>query len=128
VNDPEAILRAAEDVIGILKGHRLDAVVIGPFGLLHIISYANKFPAVIEDALRLSKLVVRKGSPLRIVPIPHLVALKLYAGGYKSKADIVQLLARNPGLDLDEIRTVCKQYRLKGLDELLTESSRRQSR
>lgn len=128
MNDPEAILRAAEDVIGILKGHRLDAVVIGPFGLLHIISYANKFPAVIEDALRLSKLVVRKGSPLRIVPIPHLVALKLYAGGYKSKADIVQLLARNPGLDLDEIRTVCKQYRLKGLDELLTESSRRQSR
>lgn len=188
MNDPEAILRAAEDVIGILKGHRLDAVVIGavalaahhyvrqtedldlgvnadlptmraltvslrqagftaelrepdgddplggvidvigPFGLLQIISYANKFPAVIEDALRLSKLVVRKGSPLRIVPIPHLVALKLYAGGYKSKADIVELLARNPGLDLDEIRTVCKQYRLKGLDELLKESSRRQSR
>jgi len=184
VNDPEAILRAAEDVVGILKGHRIDAVVIGavalaahhyvrqtedldlgvnadlpamraltesfrragytaelrepdgddplggvidvsgPFGLLQIISYANRFPAVIEDALRLSNLVVREGSPLRIVPIPHLVALKLYAGGYKSKADIVELLARNPGVDLDEIRTVCAQYRLEGLDELLAESSR----
>ncbi len=184
MNDPEAILRAAEEVIGILKGHRVDAVVIGavalaahhyvrqtedldlgvnadlptmralteslrhagftaelrepdgddplggvidvsgPFGLLQIISYANRFPAVIEDALRLSNLVVREGSPLRIVPIPHLVALKLYAGGYKSKADIVELLDRNPGFDLDEIRTVCAQYRLEGLDELLAESSR----
>jgi hypothetical protein len=188
VNDPEAILRAAEGVIGILKGHRIDAVVIGavalaahhyvrqtedldlgvnadlptmralteslrkagftaelrepdgddplggvidvsgPFGLLQIISYANRFPAVIEDALRLSNLVVREGSPLRIVPIPHLVALKLYAGGYKSKADIVELLARNPDFDLNEIRTVCEQYRLEGLDELLSESSRGQSR
>lgn len=178
------MLRAAEDVIGILREHRIDAVVIGavalaahhyvrqtedldlgvnadlptmraltesllkagftaelrepdgddplggvidvsgPFGLLQIISYANRFPAVIEDALRLSNLVVRKGSPLKIVPIPHLVALKLYAGGYKSKADIVELLARNPDLDLNEVRTVCDQYRLKGLDELLTESSR----
>ncbi len=33
MNDPEAILRAAEDVIGILKGHRLDAVVIGAVAL-----------------------------------------------------------------------------------------------
>ena len=184
MNDPEAILRAAEDVVGILKQHRIDAVVIGavalaayqyvrqtedidlgvnadlptmrtltesirqagftaelrepdgddplggvidvsgPFGLLQIISYANRFPAVIDDAIDASKLVVRDGSPLRLVPIPQLVALKLYAGGYKSKADIVELLTRNPDLDLDEVRTVCGRYRLGGLDELIAEMHR----
>ncbi len=184
VNDPEAILRAAEDVVVILKRHRIDAVVIGavalaayryvrqtedvdlgvnadlptmrtltealrqagftaelrepddddplggvidvsgPFGLLQIISYAGRFPAVIDDAVRFSTLVVREGSPLRIVPIPHLVALKLYAGGYKSKADIIELLSRNPDVDRNAIRAVCEQYRLTGLDELITESAK----
>ena len=183
MNDSEAILHAAEEVVGILNRHRIDAVVIGAvalaayhyvrqtedidlgvnadlpmlrmltaairqagftaelrepddddplggvidvsgsFGLLQIISYADRFPAVIEDAVRLSTLVVRDNSPLRIVPIPHLVALKLYAGGYKSKADIVELLSRNPDLDLNEIRDVCEQYRLKGIDELLAEAA-----
>ena len=96
--------------------------VSGNFGLVQIISYANRFPAVIEDALRLATLVVRDGSPLRIVPIPHLIALKLYAGGHKSKADIVELLVRNPNLNLDEARAVCAQYRLEGLEELIAES------
>jgi hypothetical protein len=92
------------------------------FGLVQIISYAGRFPAVIEDAVRVATLVVREGSPLRIVPIPHLIALKLYAGGYKSKADIVELLVRNPDLDLDEVRTVCARYGLDGLEELIAES------
>ena len=56
-------------------------------------------------------------------PIAQLVALKLYAGGYKSKADIVELLARNPEADLDEIRSVCSRYRLSGLEELIAEAS-----
>lgn len=96
--------------------------VSGSFGLVQIISYAGRFPAVIDDALRLATLVVREGSPLRIVPIPHLIALKLYAGGHKSKADIVELLVRNPALDLAEVRAICARYRLVGLDELVAES------
>ena len=95
--------------------------VVGDFGILQIISFANRFPAVINDAARDSTLVVRAGSPLRLAPIPQLVALKLYAGGYKSKADIVELLKRNPGIDLNEIRVVCKRYRLPGIDELIRE-------
>lgn len=95
--------------------------VTGTFGLLQIINYGDRFPAVIEDALQESKLLVRKGSPLRIVPIPQLVALKLYAGGFKSKADIVELLSRNPDVDLEEIRAVCRKYRLNGIDELIDE-------
>ena len=94
----------------------------GSFGLIQIISYANRFPAVIEDALRLSNLPVEEGSPLRVVPLPHLIALKLYAGGYKSKADIVELLIRNPELHLDEVRAVCARYQLAGVDELITEA------
>ena len=94
----------------------------GSFGLIQIISYANRFPAVIEDALRLSILPVEEGSPLRVVPLPHLIALKLYAGGYKSKADIIELFIRNPELDLDEVRVVCARYQLEGIEELITEA------
>lgn len=177
------ILRAAESVLGVLRRHRVDAVVIGavalaayhyvrqtedldlgvnadlptlraildslrregfeaelrepdgndplggvidvtgPFGLLQIISYADRFPGVIEDALCAAVLVVRAGSPLKLVPIPHLIALKLYAGGFKSKADIVELLARNPDVDLEEVRALCRRYRLAGLEELIAEAS-----
>ena len=169
MEDSEAILRAAEEILGLLGQHKTEAVVIGavalaayhyvrqtddidlgvnadlaqlkaitaslnaagytaelrepdltdplggvidvrgPFGLLQIISYAGRFPAVIDDAVRASRLSVRKGSPLKLVPLPHLIALKLYAGGYKSKADIIELLARNPDLDLDVVRTLCQQ-------------------
>ena len=96
--------------------------VSGRFGLVQIISYAGRFPAVIEDAARLSTLVVREGSPLKIVPIPHLIALKLYASGHKSKADIIELLVRNADLDLDEVRSVCARYGLEGLEEPIAES------
>jgi hypothetical protein len=51
-----------------------------------------------------------------------LIALKLYAGGTKSKADILELLVRNPELDLDGLREICRRYRLRGLDELIAEA------
>ena len=62
-------------------------------------------------------MVFRRESPA----LPQLVALKLYAGGLKSKADILELLTRNPEADLDEIRKVCKRYRVGGLDAILRE-------
>lgn len=93
----------------------------GDFGLLQIVSFADRFPAVIEDALQASSSTLRPGSPLKFVPLPQLVALKLYAGGLKSKADIVELLKRNPDADLDEIRNVCNRYRLHGLEEVIRE-------
>ena len=73
MNDPEALLQAAEAVVGILGKHEVDAVVIG-------------------------------------------------AGGHKSKADIVELIAHNPELDLDEVRKLCARYRLKGIEELVREA------
>lgn len=182
MEDSEAILRVAEDIVRLLHQHEIEAVVIGAvalaayhyvrqtedidlgvnadlsslrkavdslldagfaaelrepdtddplggvidvsgsFGLLQIINFGGRFPAVIDDAVRLSNLAVREGSPLKLVPLPHLIALKLYAGGYKSKADIVELLLRNPDLDLDETHAVCRRYRLNGLEELIREA------
>ena len=182
MEDADAILRAAEDILRCLHTHQLDAVVIGAvalaahryvrqtedldlgvnanvkklreltdslrkkgyqaelhepdaddplggvidiegsFGLIQIISYADKFPAVIEDALRESRLTARPGSALKLVPLPHLIALKLYAGGTKSRADVLELLMRNPELDLAGLRELCQSYRLRGLEELITEA------
>jgi len=96
--------------------------VSGSFGLVQIVSFSGRFPAVIEDAVRLSTLVVREDSQLKIVPIPHLIALKLYTGGHKSKADIMELLVRNSDLELDEVRSVCARYGLGGLEGLIAES------
>jgi hypothetical protein len=95
--------------------------VSGPFGLVQIVSFGGRFPAAIVDALAGEDLRVRPGSILRLVPLPQLVALKLYAGGIKSKADIVEVLRRNPDVDLAPIRQACKRYRLKGLEVLLGE-------
>lgn len=96
----------------------------GPFGLVQIVSFADRFPAVIDEAVRASTLSVRAGSRLKLVPLPHLIALKLYAGGHKAKSDIVELLARNPDLDVECVRKLCRSYRLKGLDKLVAEAGR----
>jgi hypothetical protein len=44
---------------------------------------------------------------LAVVDVPHLVALKLYAGGRKSELDILELLERQPTDVLDAVRKVC---------------------
>jgi len=94
----------------------------GPFGLIQIVNYGGRFPAVIDGGLAAADTVIRSGSRLRIVPLPHLVALKLYAGGTKSRADIVELLARNPDADVAAIRDLCRNWRLPGLDPLIEEA------
>jgi len=94
----------------------------GPFGLVQIVNYGGRFPAVIDDGLAAADTVIRSGSRLRIVPLPHLVALKLYAGGTKSRADIVELLSRNPDADVAAIRDLCQSWRLRGLDPLIEEA------
>jgi hypothetical protein len=97
--------------------------VSGPFGLVQVVSFANRFPAVIRDALAGDDVRIRPGSELRLVPIAQLVALKLYSGGSGSKSDIVELLRRNPEADFEAIRDTCRRYRLRGLDAVLEELS-----
>lgn len=99
----------------------------GEFGQIQIISFADRFPAVIRDAIEADPVPLRKDSPLRVVPLPHLVALKLYAGGLKSKADVVEVLVRNPEADLQAIAMLCEHYRLDGFSEIREELERMRS-
>lgn len=88
--------------------------ITGRFGQIQIVSFYDRFPAVIEDALQQATLRVSDDSPLRIIPLPHLVVLKLYAGGLKSMADIVEVLSLNEDEDLDAIDALCERYRIRG--------------
>jgi len=58
---------------------------------------------------------------LSIALLAQLVALKLYAGGWKSLTDIVELLRRNPEANLMEIGEICRKYRLSGWNRVLEE-------
>lgn len=86
-------------------------------------NYGGRFPAVIEGGLLAAETIIRPGSRLRIVPLPHLVALKLYAGGAKSRADIVELLSRNPDANMSAIRDLCRAWRMPGFDPLIEEAT-----
>lgn len=98
--------------------------VVGPFGVVQIVSFADRFPAAIDDALAGEAIRTRPDGGLRVMPIPQLVALKLYAGGLKSLADIVELLLRNPEVDLQEIGETCRRYRLRGWEMVMDELQR----
>jgi hypothetical protein len=89
--------------------------VSGRFGLVQVISFADRFPAAIQDSLIDAKLLLNSHSSLRLMPITQLIALKLYAGGYKAKGDIIELLKRNPDHDRVAITQAMKRYRLRGL-------------
>lgn len=95
--------------------------IAGPFGLVQIVSFENRFPAAIRDALAGEDIRTRPDGTLRVIPIPQLVALKLYAGGWKSLADIVEMLRRNPEADLKAIGETCRRYRLRGWDKVMEE-------
>lgn len=95
--------------------------VSGDFGLVQVVSFADRFPAVIRDALAGEVVPIRAGSGLLLAPIPQLVAMKLYAGGIRSKADILELLRRNPGVNRADLQALCRRYRLRGLGPILRE-------
>jgi len=69
------------------------------------------------DAVR-NALPVEAGASLRYVRLADLIALKLYSGSRFDKADVVELLVRNPDADLAEIEAVAKRY---DLDDTLRE-------
>jgi hypothetical protein len=69
------------------------------------------------DAVR-TATALGPSTPLRCATLAHLIALKLYAGSRRDQADVVELLRRNPGVDLSPVRDVCARY---GSSELLEE-------
>lgn len=58
--------------------------------------------ALVRDAIA-KAVPVGKGSALRVVPLEHLIALKLYAGGGKAVGDVEELLRANPGFSKDRL-------------------------
>ena len=115
--DAEVFEPDAEDPLGgVIK-------ITGSFGIIELVNFGERFPAVLEDAARANPLSISPESPLKVIPLLHLIALKLYAGGHKSKADILQLIEKNPQMDLDALRALCAKYRLRGIDELIAEKS-----
>lgn len=91
-------------------------------GLVQIVNFGGTFPSVISDALDASPAPVREGSPLLVMPLFHLIVLKLYAGGAKSRIDIIELLQKNGDLDRKALEALCRRYRLRGMKAILREA------
>jgi hypothetical protein len=68
---------------------------------------------------RMCRRRLYKRPALRCVRLPHLVALKLYTGALGDQNDVIELLARNPDANVEEVRATCKKYGLDVIDELL---------
>ena len=66
-----------------------------------------------EEAIRTASPAGPGTGSLRVVGLAHLIALKLYAGGPKSRSDIVELLERNAPLDIPSIRDTCARHGLE---------------
>jgi hypothetical protein len=83
--------------------------------LVQVINFDNPpasgFPRLVRGALQ-HAVELLPGSDLRVVDPYHLVAFKLYAGGPKSKLDILELLERNPDLDRARLEALCAGYGL----------------
>jgi hypothetical protein len=81
---------------------------------VQVVNYANPFrPGSGALAAEAVESAVQKLGSLYVVDLPHLIALKLYAGGAKSKLDVVELLASNPAADRDAIAEVCAKHGLR---------------
>lgn len=108
--DARLVAPDADDPLGgvlTVSGPGFDPVQVVNF--LNPLSAAqNPGAAAVDTAL--DGLVA--GTRLRVVDLPHLVALKLYAGGPKSRLDVLELLDRNPTAPHDAIAAVCERVHL----------------
>lgn len=82
---------------------------------VQIVNYYNPLrPAENPGASAIETAVASlDASAVPVVDLAHLVALKLYAGGPKSAADVAELIARNPDADVDAIATTCGRFGLR---------------
>jgi hypothetical protein len=102
-----------------------------PVGLVEVVNFRNPMSPRANPAI----VAIRDAEPLdehtslRCVRLADLVALKLYAGWTRDLADIVEVLAKNPDADLDEIRAKAKPYDAGGkLENAIAEAALRSSR
>jgi len=91
--------------------------------LVQVINFDNPpsggFPGLVRAAAEKAQPLAA-GSPVKVADLPALIAFKLYAGGSKSKLDILELLDRNQPVDIEELGTRCAALGLrKKLERLL---------
>lgn len=93
----------------------------GLIDVVEVVNFSNPFRLVPTPAhAAIGRAEPIAGSTLRCVTIEDLVAFKLYAGGWADLADIQQLLARNPDVDLASLRAVAAPFDRHGkLEELI---------
>ena len=105
----QLILPDAEDPLGgvlNVTGEDFDAV--------QVVNFYNPWTASNnpgESTIRAAAGCI-PGYDLLVADVPHLVALKLYAGGPRNRSDILELLERNQDADRREIRRLCEQFDL----------------
>lgn len=105
----ELVLPDAEDPLGgviTITGDGFDPIQIVNFCNTLTSSDNPGYDAIESARHRLDS------TALPVVDLPHLIALKLYAGGAKSKLDVLELIERNPSASIAEIRDVCQKYGL----------------
>ena len=95
---------------------------------IEIVNYLNPFAQgaalLAEEAIRTAIPARRDLGSLRVVDLAHLIALKLYAGGPRSRSDVIELLERNAPLDLASIRDTCARHGLEAPLEAILEELR----
>jgi hypothetical protein len=74
--------------------------------------------AIVRDAL--TKATPLADSQIKVIPLAHLIALKLYAGGAKSRSDVFELLRPNPDLDRTKLRAFLHEFGLAGQLDVVT--------
>jgi hypothetical protein len=83
--------------------------------LVQVVNFMNPpasgFPRLVADAAA-SAIALVPDDPLKVADLASLIAFKLYAGGPKSRLDLLELLERNPELDIERLRALCRDYRL----------------
>lgn len=81
-----------------------------------VVNFLNPYRAGVESLLRdglANAPAAQEGSPLRVMPLTHLIGLKLYAGGPQSVADVAELIRIN-GVPEAELRSFLARF---GLEE-----------
>ena len=89
---------------------------------LDVVNFFNPWTVgaepIVRDALTKARPVPE--STLKVVPLAHLIGLKLYAAGNKSKNDVLELIRANPELDLVSLRAFLAEHGLaEALDEVV---------
>ncbi|MDQ3262773.1 MAG: hypothetical protein M3Y59_03805 [Myxococcota bacterium] len=97
--------------------------VLSPDGAIDVVNFLNPYRKGIEmlarEALEKAQPAA-DGSPLKVVPLAHLIGLKLYAGGSKAAADVSELLNANPELPVENLRRFLEPHGLAdALDRVL---------